>query len=140
MLVRSQFYTDPYILDGSEIGQCDRSEDGDENHMDLDTFDGIPGTSSRPPSESPLQNHAPQDGVPFIERFHLGVPRAPIPDMGQRVLSYQALQDDLGPENIWYLFQSQRDWDFARWAKNRGPSSTAVTELLTIDGVCIYLI
>ncbi|KAH9069502.1 hypothetical protein EDB83DRAFT_2184842, partial [Lactarius deliciosus] len=35
----------------------------------------------------------------------------------------------------WYPFQSQRDWDFARWAKTRGPSSTAVTELLTIDGV-----
>ena len=137
MLVRSQLYTDPYILDGSEIGQFDRSEDGDARHMDLDTFDGIPGTSSCLPPERPHQNHAPQDGAPFIECFHLGAAGAPISGVGQRVPSYQALQDDLGPENIWYPFQSQCDWDFAQWAKNRGPSSTAVTELLAIDGVRI---
>ncbi|KAF8266678.1 hypothetical protein EI94DRAFT_1548979, partial [Lactarius quietus] len=35
----------------------------------------------------------------------------------------------------WYPFQSKHDWDFARWAKNQGPSSNAVTELLAIDGV-----
>ncbi|KAN0136583.1 hypothetical protein V8E53_005630 [Lactarius tabidus] len=54
---------------------------------------------------------------------------------GHTVPDYQALQDNLGPENIWYPFCSQHDWDFARWAKNRGPSSTAVTELLAIEGV-----
>ncbi|KAH8984959.1 hypothetical protein EDB86DRAFT_3066087 [Lactarius hatsudake] len=37
--------------------------------------------------------------------------------------------------NIWYPFQSQCDWDFAQWAKNRGSSSTAVTELLAINGL-----
>ena len=106
--------------------------------MATDTVDGLPGTSSHPPPESSPQNYAPLDGAPFIERFHLGAARAPISGLGQNVPSYQALQDNLGPENIWHPFQSQRDWDFARWAKNRGPSSTAVTELLAIDGVNIY--
>ncbi|KAI9450403.1 hypothetical protein BJY52DRAFT_1206158 [Lactarius psammicola] len=41
----------------------------------------------------------------------------------------------LGLDNIWTPFQSQCDWEFARWAKNRGPTSTAVGELLAIDGV-----
>ncbi|KAI9447602.1 hypothetical protein H4582DRAFT_2107200 [Lactarius indigo] len=59
---------------------------------------------------------------------------APISN-AESVSGYQALRDDLGPDNIWYLFQSQRDWEFARWAKNQGASSTAVTELLAIDGV-----
>ena len=48
---------------------------------------------------------------------------------------FQPLQDGLGAENIWAPFQSQCDWVFAQWAKNRGPGSMAVTELLAIDGV-----
>ncbi|KII85168.1 hypothetical protein PLICRDRAFT_116589 [Plicaturopsis crispa FD-325 SS-3] len=37
--------------------------------------------------------------------------------------------------NIWAPFASEIDWKVARWAKLRGPSSTALTELLNIDGV-----
>ncbi|KAI0323179.1 hypothetical protein GY45DRAFT_1236956, partial [Cubamyces sp. BRFM 1775] len=32
-------------------------------------------------------------------------------------------------------FVSEIDWEFARWAKMRGPGSTAVTELLKIRGL-----
>ncbi|KAN0139940.1 hypothetical protein V8E53_002245 [Lactarius tabidus] len=64
-----------------------------------------------------------------------GAAGAPISDLGHTVPDYQALQDNLGLENIWYPFRSQCDWDFARWAKNRGPSSTAITKLLVIEGV-----
>ncbi|KAK7467674.1 hypothetical protein VKT23_004727 [Stygiomarasmius scandens] len=38
-------------------------------------------------------------------------------------------------ENKWAPFNSQMDWEVARWAKMRGPSSTAFSELLEIDGV-----
>jgi hypothetical protein len=114
--------------------------------VDIDTTDGIPRTSLHPPPETAGQDHAPQDTpqdrAPFIERFHMGAAvsaaGAPIPDLGQSVPSYEALRNNLGPENMWYPFQSQRDWDFAQWAKNRGPSSTAVTELLAFDGVSLY--
>ena len=99
---------------------------------------GIPGTSSSLCPETPDQGHAPQGGAPFIERFQFGAAGAPISDLGQSAQVYQARQDNLGLGNIWYPFQSQRDWDFAQWAKNRGPSSTAVTELLAMDGVCPY--
>ena len=42
------------------------------------------------------------------------------------------------PEDNMYLpFKSKLDWDFARWAKLRGPGSTAINELLNIDGVSV---
>lgn len=37
--------------------------------------------------------------------------------------------------NPWAPFVSRIDWEVARWAKLRSPSSTAFTELLDIDGV-----
>ena len=48
-------------------------------------------------------------------------------------LQYQAdLLDDM---NTWSPFSSKLDWEVARWAKLRGPSSTAFSELLAIDEV-----
>lgn len=38
--------------------------------------------------------------------------------------------------NIWAPFNSKLDWEVARWAKMRGPGSTALSELLAIEGVC----
>lgn len=34
-------------------------------------------------------------------------------------------------------FTSCLDWEIAQWAKLRGPGSTAISELLSIDGVCV---
>ena len=39
------------------------------------------------------------------------------------------------PENPYAPFRSQLEWGIARWAKLRGSSSTAFTELMSIDGV-----
>jgi hypothetical protein len=40
-------------------------------------------------------------------------------------------------ENAYKPFSSKVEWEIARWAKTRGPSSTAFTELMNIDGVCL---
>lgn len=49
---------------------------------------------------------------------------------------YQDYRDELHERNnIWAPFTSQIDWEIAQWAKLRGPGSTALTELLNIDGV-----
>lgn len=40
-----------------------------------------------------------------------------------------------GGNNTWAPFKSEIDWKVARWAKLRGPGSTAFSELLAIDGV-----
>lgn len=43
-------------------------------------------------------------------------------------------------DDKFYPFMSQVDHEFAHWAKTRGPSSTALDELLAIDGVCFCLL
>jgi hypothetical protein len=43
------------------------------------------------------------------------------------------VEDDTPDE--WAPFSTQVEWELARWAKIRGPSSTAMSELLKIDGV-----
>ena len=37
--------------------------------------------------------------------------------------------------SIWAPFYSQRDWEVAKWAKMRGPTSSAMTDLLAIPKV-----
>jgi hypothetical protein len=43
-------------------------------------------------------------------------------------------------QNFYAPFVSELDWKFAKWAKLRGPSSTAVTELMAIEGVCLIFL
>ena len=105
--------------------------------MDTGAIDSGPSADFPAPTETPDQDDTPRDGTPFVERFPSGLAGAPISNVGQSVPGFQAPQDGLGAENIWSPFRSQCDWDFAQWAKNRGPSSTAVTELLAMDGVCL---
>jgi hypothetical protein len=38
-------------------------------------------------------------------------------------------------DNPYVPFSSKLEWEIARWAKFRGPSSTAVSELMGIEGV-----
>ena len=45
-------------------------------------------------------------------------------------------QDEMNP---YAPFASQMDWDIAKWAKLRGPGSTAFGELMAIPGVCTSL-
>ncbi|KZT64605.1 hypothetical protein DAEQUDRAFT_678329 [Daedalea quercina L-15889] len=46
-----------------------------------------------------------------------------------------ASEVDPGEKNLYAPFASRLDWELAQWAKLRGPSSTAFTELLAIEGV-----
>ncbi len=74
-----------------------------------------------------------------VENFPHGHPGAPVAGTPQGASVYKSTQDILG-ESLWAPFQSQCDWEIARWAKMRGPTSSAVTELLAIPGVCVYLL
>ncbi|KAH8987022.1 hypothetical protein EDB92DRAFT_1948791 [Lactarius akahatsu] len=122
--------TNPNVNDFNQ--QPDRCRDDEPHHMDVDTDDRVSDANMPNTEETPSQTQ--QDGAPFVELFPFGAAGTPISNV-ESVPGYQALQDELGPDNTWYPFQSQHDWDFARWAKTWGPSSTAVTELLAIDGV-----
>jgi hypothetical protein len=52
---------------------------------------------------------------------------------------YEGYKSQIGADaatNPYAPFESKLDWEFAKWAKLRGPGSTAVTELMGIDDVC----
>ena len=55
--------------------------------------------------------------------------------------SYETYQDALpkanAVPNVWAPFASKIDWEIAMWAKLRGPSSTALSELLNVEGVSV---
>ena len=50
---------------------------------------------------------------------------------------YNSASEDV--ENVYWPFKSRTDWLVARWVKLRGPGSNAVSELLRIPGVSIFL-
>ncbi|KAJ3775118.1 hypothetical protein FB446DRAFT_638542 [Lentinula raphanica] len=74
---------------------------------------------------------------PYIQ--HYPDPRAGAPIEGQSTIvseNSKYFQNLKAGANPWAPFGSQTEWEIARWAKLRGPSSTALTELLSIPGVC----
>jgi hypothetical protein len=90
-----------------------------------------------PPADSPqLDADAPDLDSPIaIELFPHSNPGAPIPGACQDS-GYQRSQEAFGAEACqWAPFRSQCDWEVARWAKMRGPTSSAMEELLAIPGV-----
>ena len=64
-----------------------------------------------------------------VEGFPFGNPGAPIPGMPQGP-SYEQFR-----ATPWAPFQSQRDWDIARWAKTHSTTSSAVADLLALPDV-----
>lgn len=74
---------------------------------------------------------------PFVCRYpdpHAG---APIPSQDELIDERSKYHSTLRgvSTNPWAPFHSEIDWKIAQWAKLRGPSLTALTELLQIDGV-----
>jgi hypothetical protein len=102
----------------------------------------IPNGPNDPPPEVEHQPMPPNDPEPqlgghvFIEKFTEGRPGAPIEN--RDVSAHIRYQDELGgQDNPFAPFKSKTDWEFARWAKTRGIGETAVTDLLSIEGVGI---
>jgi hypothetical protein len=87
-----------------------------------------------PPAHPPQPDaDTPDADTPLvIDRFPHGNPGAPIP--GARQGSYQRSQEAFGA-SVWAPFRSQCDWEVARWAKMRGPTSSAMQDLLAIPEV-----
>lgn len=82
--------------------------------------------------------HQQLNSVPVVESFpkELGTPGAAVSSNHQH--AYERDQDALDGDARsipWTPFISEIDWEVARWAKLRGPSSTALTELLKIPQV-----
>ncbi|KAI0316531.1 hypothetical protein OF83DRAFT_239726 [Amylostereum chailletii] len=76
----------------------------------------------------------------YVEMFPGGRAGEPIP--GQQPSQYDRFRDHFdraAPGNLWAPFRSELDWRIAQWAKLRGPTSSAFSDLLSIDGVVDHL-
>jgi hypothetical protein len=82
-----------------------------------------------------VENSATASAV-VVDKFPTGSPGAPIPGIPRGSHAYQSHQV-MPEDSVWAPFRSQRDWEVARWAKMRGPTSTAMTELLAIPEVWV---
>lgn len=155
-----QYFDDPASDLPELVIDVDSDSDGELIDVDSDT-DEEPGPAAdwEPPAAanngrgSPEQdgeggegegkpvNPAPQI-VPenrFVQEPHITkfggaagarLPRTEVPAYTQ-YKAHLAEVDD----NPWAPFKSQIDWQLARWAKVRGSTSTAFTDLLAIHGV-----
>ena len=91
------------------------------------------------PGRQPTRIEASKSGVTVvIVRFPFGSAGAPIdaPLPPHENASSNRLSIMSHSNSIWAPFRSQRDWEIAHWAKMRGPTSTAVNDLLAIPEVC----
>ncbi|KIL60573.1 hypothetical protein M378DRAFT_14041, partial [Amanita muscaria Koide BX008] len=93
----------------------DHVQSGGENLND----DILEPRNLTPPPEPPLE----------IESFPSDFAGMPISQAAANVDDCDRSSDEFGP------FKSLIDWEVAKWAKLRGPSSSALNELLAIDGL-----
>jgi hypothetical protein len=70
----------------------------------------------------------------IVKHFPHGRPGAPITGADKGVSIYHTSREAFGT-SVWAPFHSQCDWELAHWVKMRGPSSSAMEELLEIPEV-----
>lgn len=137
----------------TEVGHTDAPADPDDpaDVADANTFEAMNQDQISSPTTVAPESSGPQSSMPppddtiesgtcdaearstiFVDRFPHGHPGAPL--SSEQVSVFESVQNGLG-ESIWAPFRSQGDWEIARWAKMRGPTSTALTELLAIPEV-----
>jgi hypothetical protein len=97
---------------------------------DLEVLD----TPTQPTNQTNTGNVETTSSIVIIDRFPLGNAGAPISGMARGSSLYESY-NMMHAGSVWAPFKSQCDWKFARWAKLRGPTSSAVNELLEISAV-----
>ncbi|KAH9013566.1 hypothetical protein EDB85DRAFT_1876911 [Lactarius pseudohatsudake] len=101
---------------------------------------GSPSEHERPQDDNTLQRRG--EVGPVLERRPM-VTRYPGRNAGvthsetnmTENQKYEAKIGDTSQSNPYAPFASSLDWQIAKWSKLRGPSSTAFTEMMAIEGV-----
>ncbi|KAF8056055.1 hypothetical protein FPV67DRAFT_1566591 [Lyophyllum atratum] len=149
-------YADDDDLAAAEVRNEDENEEEDEEDL-LDAGDAEQEGGLEPlrePSPIPpfptdeLQDDTQQPALrlrggaeeglqkkPFIVEFPRSTAGAIYSQSGRTVNEQYTRDIGSAAENPFAPFLSQLEWEVAQWAKLRGPSSTAFTELMEIDGV-----
>ncbi|THU89470.1 hypothetical protein K435DRAFT_802718 [Dendrothele bispora CBS 962.96] len=141
------------VYDASSSSDSDLSteyEDGWEPDWDtgIDNSDGLYSRSpspelSLPPDNDPItlppiNSSPPQQTLeePYVQHYPDPEAGEPLSSQKEFLNEYHRYEKEIGRKtNIWAPFTSEIDWRVAKWAKMWGPSSSAFTELLAIDGV-----
>ncbi|KAF8886786.1 hypothetical protein BD779DRAFT_1611686 [Infundibulicybe gibba] len=95
----------------------------------------LPAQPPQPVDENANTTTGGEPVKPFVETLQSSRAGEPLPE---HVLEpgYSGYKTGLaGGNNQWAPFNSKLDWELVRWAKVRGPGSTAVSDLLGIDGL-----
>lgn len=71
----------------------------------------------------------------LVDKFPFGNPGMPVREKPQGRSVYESWEATSGG-SPWAPFQSELEWNIARWVKIHGRTSSAATELLAIPGVC----
>ncbi|KAJ7501282.1 hypothetical protein B0H11DRAFT_2373354 [Mycena galericulata] len=124
---------EPPVLDGHQFPGIEdepdeqRQADGPDAPRVADAQPNVPARENRASGEEQVRQQ------PIIVQFTDGDAGAPLRRGEAGYERYKAGSGD--PTNIWAPFTSKLEWELARWAKLRGPGSTAFTDLLKISGV-----
>ena len=118
-----------------EAGNTETMPDAEQlpNDMEAGNTETMPDVPEQLPNDIEACNIEAMLTV-VIDRFPSASAGAPIPGMPCSNPVYEPQQGTDG-DSIWSPFMSQCNWLFARWAKMRGPISSAVMELLAIPEV-----
>ncbi|KAJ7444241.1 hypothetical protein B0H11DRAFT_2342850 [Mycena galericulata] len=124
---------EPPVLDGHQFPGIEdepdeqRQADGPDAPRVADAQPNVPARENRASGEEQVRQQ------PIIVQFTDGDAGAPLRRGEAGYERYKAGSGD--PTNIWAPFTSKLEWELARWAKLRGPGSTAFIDLLKISGV-----
>lgn len=129
-------------LEGGWEPKVNQNIDGDNDQMDIEVDESNP--SSHPPPDAEARQQAEGRFVrkPIVVGFNNAQGRnagAPIRTTNSEHEAYQNALPASSESNIFAPFSSKMDWMIADWAKTRGPSATAFSELLGIEGVRTHL-
>ncbi|KAK2459560.1 hypothetical protein APHAL10511_008417 [Amanita phalloides] len=110
------------------IDGVDDADDGED-----DTSDTNNGEDANDMARAALSVVLGPAEVYDVERFPGPEAGVPMENMTAHQTHY-IYQQQLGSDAECVPFKSQLDWEIVRWAKLHGPSSSAITELLKIEG------
>jgi hypothetical protein len=140
-------FTDDGTLDPADITDADAFEELVQNNdifitttLDQPTVDEELNALDTPVERSNHMEAGNSEVVPevVIDNFPSAAAGAPIPSTSHSTFANESRRDT-PMDSVWSPFTSECDWTFAHWAKMRGPSLSAVSDLLAIPEVWTYL-
>jgi hypothetical protein len=118
--------TDEIFLEPNRLPNLTLSDFNDDGNNNGDTQ---MATRLRGGAEEELKNK------PYVVKFSKGRAGAVYTNNDHINGNTAYISQISNPENPFSPFSSKIEWEIAHWAKTRGPSSTAFTELMSIEGV-----